>query len=53
MSIESQRLAQQTMAFILAGGRGSRLHELTDIRAKPAAFFAGKCRIIDLSLIHI
>ncbi|MGB0847572.1 MAG: glucose-1-phosphate adenylyltransferase [Thiolinea sp.] len=50
MSIESQRLAQQTMAFILAGGRGSRLHELTDIRAKPAAFFAGKCRIIDFAL---
>ena len=50
MSIESQRLAQQTMAFILAGGRGSRLHELTDIRAKPAVFFAGKCRLIDFAL---
>ena len=29
MSMESQRLAQQTMAFVLAGGRGSRLHDLT------------------------
>lgn len=38
------------MAFVLAGGRGSRLHELTDWRAKPAVFFAGKSRIIDFAL---
>jgi len=50
MNIESQRLAQQTMAFVLAGGRGSRLHELTDRRAKPALYFGGKTRIIDFAL---
>ena len=50
MDRESQRLAQQTMAFILAGGRGSRLYELTDIRAKPAMYFGGKSRIIDFPL---
>jgi len=47
---ESQRLPQQTLALILAGGRGSRLHELTDRRAKPAVFFGGKFRIIDFAL---
>ncbi len=46
----SQRLEQQTMAFVLAGGRGSRLKELTDKRAKPAVFFGGKSRIIDFAL---
>ncbi|WP_298836968.1 glucose-1-phosphate adenylyltransferase [uncultured Roseobacter sp.] len=50
MNTESQRLAQQTMAFVLAGGRGSRLYELTDIRAKPAMYFGGKSRIIDFPL---
>ena len=50
MDRESQRLAQNTMAFVLAGGRGSRLHELTDIRAKPAMYFGGKTRIIDFAL---
>lgn len=44
------RLSRNTMAFVLAGGRGSRLKELTDIRAKPAVFFGGKCRIIDFAL---
>ncbi len=38
------------MAYILAGGRGSRLMELTDKRAKPAVFFGGKSRIIDFAL---
>jgi glucose-1-phosphate adenylyltransferase len=38
------------MAYVLAGGRGSRLMELTDRRAKPAVFFAGKSRIIDFAL---
>jgi glucose-1-phosphate adenylyltransferase len=50
MNTESQRLAQQSMAFVLAGGRGSRLYELTDIRAKPAVYFGGKSRIIDFAL---
>jgi glucose-1-phosphate adenylyltransferase len=43
-------LTQDTYALILAGGRGSRLHELTDWRAKPATFFGGKFRIIDFPL---
>jgi glucose-1-phosphate adenylyltransferase len=38
------------MAYVLAGGRGSRLMELTDRRAKPAVFFGGKSRIIDFAL---
>lgn len=50
MNREEQRLAQQTMAFVLAGGRGSRLYELTDRRAKPAMYFGGKSRIIDFPL---
>jgi glucose-1-phosphate adenylyltransferase len=38
------------MAYVLAGGRGSRLLELTDQRAKPAVYFGGKSRIIDFAL---
>jgi len=38
------------MAYVLAGGRGSRLLELTDRRAKPAVYFAGKSRIVDFAL---
>ncbi len=38
------------MAYVLAGGRGSRLVELTDTRAKPAVYFGGKSRIIDFAL---
>jgi glucose-1-phosphate adenylyltransferase len=38
------------MAYVLAGGRGSRLFELTDRRAKPAVYFGGKTRIIDFAL---
>jgi glucose-1-phosphate adenylyltransferase len=44
------RLSSQAMAFVLAGGRGSRLKELTDFRAKPAVYFGGKTRIIDFAL---
>src|SRR5476649_2755063 len=43
-------LSRQAMAYVLAGGRGSRLLELTDVRAKPAVFFGGKFRIIDFAL---
>jgi len=43
-------LARNAMAYVLAGGRGSRLLELTDKRAKPAVFFGGKSRIIDFAL---
>jgi len=46
----SAPLARQALAFVLAGGRGSRLLELTDVRAKPAVFFGGKFRIIDFAL---
>ncbi len=44
------KLTRNTYALILAGGRGSRLHELTDWRAKPAVYFGGKFRIIDFPL---
>ena len=43
-------IGRRSMAFVLAGGRGSRLKELTDKRAKPAVFFGGKSRIIDFAL---
>ena len=46
----SNRLTNRSMAFVLAGGRGSRLKELTDRRVKPAVFFGGKTRIIDFAL---
>ena len=45
-----RRLAEKSMAFVLAGGRGSRLKDLTEIRAKPAVYFGGKFRIIDFAL---
>ena len=44
------RLTRSTMAIIMAGGRGSRLGALTEIRAKPATPFGGKFRIIDFPL---
>ncbi|WP_102960013.1 glucose-1-phosphate adenylyltransferase [Mangrovicella endophytica] len=43
-------ISRDSMAYVLAGGRGSRLMELTDGRAKPAVFFGGKTRIIDFAL---
>lgn len=43
-------ISHDTLALILAGGRGSRLHQLTDWRAKPAVPFGGKFRIIDFPL---
>ncbi|WP_353268713.1 glucose-1-phosphate adenylyltransferase [Gemmatimonas sp.] len=43
-------LTRHAMAYVLAGGRGSRLYELTDRRAKPAVYFGGKTRIIDFAL---
>jgi glucose-1-phosphate adenylyltransferase len=46
----AQQLPRRTVAMVLAGGRGSRLHELTDRRAKPAVYFGGKFRIIDFVL---
>ena len=49
-SKKTQPLARDAMAYVLAGGRGSRLKELTDRRAKPAVYFGGKTRIIDFAL---
>ena len=43
-------LTRKTIALVLAGGRGSRLYELTSWRAKPAVHFGGKFRIIDFPL---
>ena len=45
-----QPLARDAMAYVLAGGRGSRLNELTDNRAKPAVYFGGMSRIIDFAI---
>ena len=50
MEKKVQPLARDAMAYVLAGGRGSRLWELTDVRAKPAVYFGGKTRIIDFAL---
>src|SRR6187401_637612 len=49
---QSSPLARDAMAYVLAGGRGSRLKELTDRRAKPAVHFGGKTRIIDFALAN-
>src|SRR6201989_2134040 len=43
-------LTRHALAFVLAGGRGSRLMGLTDRRAKPAVYFGAKSRIIDCAL---
>ena len=49
-TLESHQLVRHTVALVLAGGRGSRLKQLTDSRAKPAVYFGGKFRIIDFAL---
>ena len=43
-------LPNRAMALVLAGGRGSRLMQLTDRRAKPAVYFGGKFRVVDFAL---
>lgn len=48
--ILARQLPKRTVALVLAGGRGSRLMDLTDRRAKPGVFFGGKFRIIDFVL---
>ncbi|MFC0684117.1 glucose-1-phosphate adenylyltransferase [Novosphingobium clariflavum] len=50
MRTSGSPLARDAMAYVLAGGRGSRLAELTDNRAKPAVYFGGMSRIIDFAL---
>jgi glucose-1-phosphate adenylyltransferase len=47
---EGRSLARRSLALVLAGGRGSRLRDLTNVRAKPAVHFGGKFRIIDFAL---
>src|ERR1700727_1695253 len=49
-TVVNETLYRHALAFVLAGGRGSRLLELTDRRAKPAVYFGGKSRIIDFAL---
>ncbi|TLS78345.1 glucose-1-phosphate adenylyltransferase [Mariprofundus erugo] len=44
------KLTSNTVALVLAGGRGTRLKQLTDWRAKPAVPFGGKFRIIDFPM---
>ncbi|MCA8837304.1 MAG: glucose-1-phosphate adenylyltransferase [Gammaproteobacteria bacterium] len=48
--IRPERLSREVLAVVLAGGRGSRLYELTNWRAKPAVYFGGKFRIVDFPL---
>ncbi len=48
--IQSLELPKRAIALVLAGGRGSRLHHLTDRRAKPAVYFGGKFRIVDFAM---
>ena len=50
MGLQPHQLVRRTVALVLAGGRGSRLKQLTDKRAKPAVYFGGKFRIIDFAL---
>jgi glucose-1-phosphate adenylyltransferase len=47
---QPHQLVRRTVALVLAGGRGSRLKQLTDRRAKPAVYFGGKFRIVDFAL---
>jgi len=49
-TLQAHQLVRRTIAVVLAGGRGSRLKQLTDRRAKPAVYFGGKFRIIDFAL---
>ena len=49
-NLQAHQLVRRTIALVLAGGRGSRLKQLTDRRAKPAVYFGGKFRIIDFAL---
>ncbi len=46
----SFELPRRAVALVLAGGRGSRLKNLTDNRAKPSVYFGGKFRIVDFAL---
>ncbi|MDX2494573.1 MAG: sugar phosphate nucleotidyltransferase, partial [Desulfuromusa sp.] len=45
-------LVKDTIALVLAGGRGSRLHDLTEWRAKPSVYFGGYYGIFDFPLSY-
>ena len=49
-TLQAHQLVRRTVALVLAGGRGARLKQLTDRRAKPAVYFGGKFRIVDFAL---
>ena len=49
-SLSSTELCRQTLVLVLAGGEGTRLHNLTKWRSKPSVPFGGKFRIIDFTL---
>jgi glucose-1-phosphate adenylyltransferase len=48
--VRNSEIARNTFGIVLAGGRGSRLMQLTDWRSKPAVPFGGKFRIVDFTL---
>src|SRR6476620_6032418 len=52
-SAEVDRMQLRVLAFVLAGGKGTRLHPLTKERAKPAVPFAGRYRIVDFVLSNL
>jgi glucose-1-phosphate adenylyltransferase len=49
-AVQAHQLVRRSVALVLAGGRGSRLKQLTDKRSKPAVYFGGKFRIVDFAL---
>ncbi len=53
MTSKPALLTETCLAFVLAGGRGSRLHELTDRDCKPAIPFAGSSRIVDFVMANV
>jgi glucose-1-phosphate adenylyltransferase len=50
---ERKERMKNVLAMVLAGGKGSRLYDLTDVRSKPAVEFGGKWRLIDFALNNI
>ncbi|WP_018001404.1 sugar phosphate nucleotidyltransferase [Paracoccus sp. N5] len=53
MSDRSISLPAATATILLAGGKGTRLHELTARESKPAVFFAGRNRIVDFAMANV
>lgn len=53
MQVDTSAMPEAPVAILLAGGRGSRLHELTDDRAKPAVAFGSRHRIVDFTLENL